>query len=888
MNQFNPANYNLPTKIYLSLIALGSVGLFIISSFGFLSFSLNQVLVLGIMSITALISCYYQPRIPKLKWLISFKEPLVFWAVIWFGISGGLALSLFSSLASFWVSPKNRIHWLANIFCSIIATFFSASVFFVFLQNATGLENIILFQSINEIIWLIISTAVMATVHFLTYLFIFSIFAALENNESLLNKAKENFKALSTSYLFGFGAALLLFLLFFHFGETFSLVVLASAIVGHIFYRLHLQRLEIKTREISESSKTHLATVEALATAIDARDQVGIGHVRRTQIYAVGMGEVLKLDEDQISALTTGALLHDVGKLGVPDHILNKPGRLTPAEMEKMKIHSTVGAAILEKINFPYPVIDAVKYHHEAWDGSGYPQGLQKEEIPLTARILAIADAYDTLRGARPYRKSVSRDEARKLLLKGSNSQFDPKLVDIFLRNLRHFETEINDEGLGYERDDAMPNLFVGEDGGLSGASHGYVEHIQKANQEVFALYELAKVFSSSLNLKDTLSLFVKKISELMPFETCTVYLLDKTQEFAEAVYVEGLNAEFLQGKRIKAGEGATGYVLKKRQAVYNINPVLDFSFQHAESIKDYTAMASLPLITNETLIGAVSLYSCELENYEDEHMRLLETVSRIASDAISKSVRHAETESHALTDPMTNLPNARCLQLHFENEASRADRNNSEFQVVMLDLDGFKSVNDTYGHKTGDKLLREIGKVMRAQLREHDFLARYAGDEFVAIIPDTSAEGIKELCQRLEKSVIGFKLQVDQKRIARVGVSIGAAGYEKEGKTLDQLIAAADKKMYEVKAYHKRQRSNVQVPQPKNLTPQRTENKTTTPPPLSGSPILNSSSEISFKNLRADNETLILNEDSVMLDEDSFVVELDESHIISSNTQIN
>jgi diguanylate cyclase (GGDEF)-like protein len=282
--------------------------------------------------------------------------------------------------------------------------------------------------------------------------------------------------------------------------------------------------------------------------------------------------------------------------------------------------------------------------------------------------------------------------------------------------------------------------------------------------------------------------------------------------------------------------------VLKKRQAVYNINPALDFSFYKVDFIQDYRAMASLPLIANERLIGAISLYSCELDSYEDEHMRLLETVSRIASDAISKSVYHAETETHALTDPMTNLPNARCLQLHFENEVARAKRNNSEFQLIMLDLDGFKLVNDTYGHKMGDLLLREVAKVMRAQLREYDFLSRYAGDEFVAIIPDTSNEGIQELCHRLEKAVSGFQLPVDEGRFTGVGVSIGSATYPTNGETLDQIIIAADKAMYITKNRRRQQHLN---------------------------PIQDLTVENDFHDL--------------VIDEESFIMELDESHIVSN-----
>jgi diguanylate cyclase (GGDEF)-like protein/putative nucleotidyltransferase with HDIG domain len=849
---FSLSNYNLPTRIYWSILGLCTLGLIIFTGFGLFSYSLVQFAVLAVSVFVAFVVCQHQPKIPRFKLNISGRELVVFWGVIWLGISGGVILSVAATCSTYWLFTKDKKRWLATVFCHALATYLAASAFYLILFYLGGFRGTEAAHNPVAVFWLLAAAAVMAALHYAAGVFLYSVYMILESDKPVLETFKNNFFLLSGNYILGITATAIVHAAFLQFGLKFGAVIVFFAVAGHLFYRLHLKSLELKTKEVGESSRIHLATVEALATAIDARDQVGIGHVRRTQIYAVGMGELLGLSDDEIQALTTGALLHDIGKLGVPDHILNKPGRLTPAEMEKMKIHSTVGAAILEKINFAYPVVPTVKYHHEMWDGTGYPEGLKKEAIPLTARILAVADAYDTLRGARPYRAAVSRDEARRFLLAGSNTQFDPKLVDVFLRNLRQFEIEIEAEGLSYEFDNKMSDLFIGEDNGLAESNQGYVEHIKRANREVFALYELARVFSSSLNLQDTLSLFVKKVGELMPFETCVVYLLDKTQEFAEATYAEGINAAFLKGKRIKIGEGATGYVLKKRQAVYNINPALDFSFYQVDSIQDYTAMASLPLIANERLIGAVSLYSCELESYEDEHMRLLETISRIASDAISKSVYHAETESHALTDPMTNLPNARCLQLQFENEMARAKRNMNEFQLIMLDLDGFKAVNDTHGHKVGDILLREISKVMRSQLREYDFLARYAGDEFVAIIPDTTSEGIQELCQRLEKAVLGFKLPVGENKFTSVGVSIGAAGYPKNGETLDHLIVAADKAMYSVKAQHKMQHNQTLDPETlKTLHP-----------------------ESSFGDL--------------LIEDDAFIVELDESHIISSSNALN
>ena len=379
------------------------------------------------------------------------------------------------------------------------------------------------------------------------------------------------------------------------------------------------------------------------------------------------------------------------------------------------------------------------------------------------------------------------------------------------MRNLRQFEKEVNSQGLSYNFDTGNINEIGGQPD--YNADQSYVEQIKRANREVFSLYELARVFSSSLNMQETLALFVEKIGEFIPFDTCAVYLMDETNEFATAIYTEGKNSSALNGKRIKPGEGATGLVLKKRQPIYKINPGLDFSFQQLDFVQDYTAMVSLPLISEEKLIGAVSLYDCEIENYEEEHLRLLETVSRIAADAIYMGLQHAESETRALTDPMTNLPNARSLQIHFEKEAGRASRNGSSFQLLMLDLDGFKAVNDTFGHKVGDTMLREISKVMRGQLRDYDFLARYAGDEFVAIIPETDSEEIGEFCQRIEKAVSEFALPISDEEFARVGVSLGAAGYPKNGETLDQILIAADKAMYSVKTFRKKAAKPPELP---------------------------------------------------------------------------
>jgi diguanylate cyclase (GGDEF)-like protein len=864
MEKLNPSSGNLKSKIYWGAMLCVSLVLFGLAALGLDDFSLQQFWVLAVALAVSVFANQHQIRIPKTSTDFSAKELVVFWGAIWLGVPGGVFLAVAASLARFNISQKNKFRWLFGVFSNVCAAFASASVFYLILHHFAGFKAAFVAEEAAALRWLLTAVVAMTVTHYLLSAVINSVFLFLEGEHSPKEILKINFLRTAIRHGLSIIAASLLHILFLEFGLPFGLVILPVTVVSYFAYRLHLKRLEQKTKEIGEASRIHLATVEALATAIDARDQVGVGHVRRTQIYAVGLGEILELSADEINALNTGALLHDIGKLAVPDHILNKPGRLTRAEMEKTKIHSSVGASILEKVNFGYPVLPTVKYHHEFWDGSGYPEGLKGQNIPLTARILSVADAYDTLRGARPYRAAISREEARKFLINGSGTQFDPKIVDLFLRNLKKFEAAIEAEKLSYRQDNKAEEyslIHVSDND-----SKSYVEQIKRANREVFTLYELARIFSSSLNLEDTFALFAEKIGGLVPYDTCVIYLADTDGNEAKAVYAEGKNASALLHRTIKAGDGATGYVLKKRQSVCNVNPGLDFSFCKMEFVQEYSAMAALPLIADEKLLGAVSLYSCALENYEDEHLRLLETVSRIASDAILKSIYHAETETKAFTDPMTGLPNARSLQIQFEKEMARADRNGTSFQVLMLDLDGFKAVNDTFGHKTGDKLLRELSKAMRAQLRDYDFLARYAGDEFVAIIPETEDVSVEELCQRIEKAVNGFALPIGDGRFARVGISIGAASYPTGGSSLDQVIISADKAMYGVKLLRKHlKEQRIEKAQ----SQEKPELQKAAPTPITVRPI---EPKPAIEENTAGEQT-----------SENFVVEVDESHVISS-----
>ena len=838
----------------VSTVGLAVVGF---ASYEAFFFSFSKMVVLASSVFVAFLVSKYEARIPNTSITFTPKTIFAFWGILSLGTAGGVLVAACATISTFGRYQNSRRRLAVEIARDVLSVFIAGVVF----QNSLGYAKGISFISPdsgllipNEVI---VAGFLMTLVHYAFGSLLSVVLSRLDSTQLNPAKMREIFLSPAASHAVGFVSTIMLVIAFDHFGIAFGLVVMPLAIVGNLAYEIHSRRLENQTKQIYEASRMHLATVEALATAIDARDQVGVGHVRRTQIYAVGIGNALSLGDGEINALRTGALLHDIGKLAVPDHILNKPGRLTSAEMEKTKIHSSVGASILEKVGFPYPVVPTVKHHHEFWDGSGYPDGLRGTGIPLTARILSVADAYDTLRGARPYRPAVSREDACNFLRSRVGTQFDPHVVNTFLRNLRVLEAEVESQGIAYHVD--SESEFSEQMNAERASAPNFVEQIKRANREVYTLYEMARDFGSSLNLEETLSLFTKKVAEFVPFDTCLVYLLDDSEEFATAAYVEGKNDEVLKGKRVMVGEGATGYVLKKCKPVENLDPSLDFVFSHAEICEDYVAMACLPLLADEKIIGAISLYSGELPFYEEEHLRLLETISRIAADAISKSVRHAETESHALTDPMTGLPNARNLQLQFEKELARAKRSGHSLQVLVLDLDGFKAVNDTYGHKAGDTMLKEIGGVIQNELRDYDFLARYGGDEFVALVPETDNADVIELCRRIEAAVSEFSLPVGVDSLAHVGVSVGSSSFPNHGESFDQLVVAADQAMYRTKAFHKQRNS-------------RLEEKRS----LSGNVEL---PDEFLNTTHAPNLDLDL--DVVDLEND-LVVELDESHIVS------
>lgn len=617
-------------------------------------------------------------------------------------------------------------------------------------------------------------------------------------------------------------------------GVPFLFVGALIIMLVHLLYRFNEKRVSEVTRAQTEKLKyteeiadLHMNTIESLAIAIDAKDQTTHGHVRRTQIYATEMGKLLKVSEPEVRALVAGALLHDIGKLAVPEYILNKPGKLTEAEFAKMKIHPTVGGDILKRVNFPYPVEDIVRYHHEKWDGSGYPKGLRAEQIPLVARIISVVDFYDATRCDRPYRKGMKREDSLALLQKMSGTSFDPRVVQLFVQHVAEFDALIGKEDIreqvasenidlvtGTRPDAGLASDVLGSPDGASG-----FRSITQAQREVFALHEIAQTIGSSLNMHDTVTLISNKLRAIVPFDTCVIFIVDDRSGKAVAMHVVGDHSDLFRMRRINVGEGITGWVVANARSMCNSSPELDLVGLPDEITRSYRGVLVSPLIREDGAFGAISLYSKGRTSYTSEHVRLLESVGQHAASALNNAITFEKTKESALTDPLTELPNARGFYMMLEQRLAECERLGREsLAVISMDVDNFKEINDQWGHPIGDRLLASVARVIRKELRQMDILSRYAGDEFVAIMPMASQVMAEGIADRIRKAVAEHQFSVRAGKTVSVNVSIGIACFPVNGENTEELLTNAARNMQHDKHTRKNLHNLATMPTPARI----------------------------------------------------------------------
>lgn len=589
--------------------------------------------------------------------------------------------------------------------------------------------------------------------------------------------------------------------------DIWALILAVSALVGLRFvYVAHARHRTVQDTALETARKREelsLQLVEALAGAIEARDQKGRGRAQRVRTMAGLIAEEMGVTGKELDAIRIASLLADIGKLAVPDHVLYKPGPLTEEEYRKVKTHAVVGASLLSGVPFEMPVIPMVRGHHECFDGTGYPDGLEGSETPLGARILAVADVYCALLYDRPDRPAFSPEAAEAVIKQGAGSKFDPRVVEACLLVLARERAR---DRIGFVFDsDEITSIFPRI--GAENQSTAFAD-IAQAQRELIALFEIVQTTASSLSIHETLDLLTSKLQHIMTFKAGAVFLRDAASGNLTVVATCGHLAAGLRNKWLLWGEGVSGRVAATgHPSEINASAREDLTCMMqtlGRTQHDLVYALSVPLfdVQNQPC-GAITLYDVTDGGFTDDDLRLLTTVAGQASLAVSKARAFEQTEKTALTDPLTGLPNARHFFMSLEQEVARARQDNKPLSLLLADIDLFKQINDTYGHQQGDHILRDVAKILCSTVRDSDLVARYGGDEFFLLLPATANRQATDTSLRIKDAVAAFKSDVGG---IQLKLSVGVATFPGDASDAKTLLAVADKAMYAEKEINRKQ----------------------------------------------------------------------------------
>jgi diguanylate cyclase (GGDEF)-like protein len=539
------------------------------------------------------------------------------------------------------------------------------------------------------------------------------------------------------------------------------------------------------------------ATTEALASAIAAKDCYEQHHVGRVQAICTLIADRMALDQDNAAALRIASLVHDVGKLGVPEYILLKPGPLDSDEFAKISNHAAVGAKILEHVDYPWDIAGIVRHHHERFDGSGYPDHLVGEQIPVESRVIAVAEVYDALVSDRCYRRGWSHKQAIEHIEKLSGSYFDPKVVGALLKA----EAEI--ALIGTFGDSALCEADA-----KSATSDGCAaaDVIAQANRELVSLFEIAETLSSTLELDEVLALLSHRTKRLAEAATCAVFLVDESSpNMLTARAVAGRYQDLFKGARVRMGKGVTGKAASRMRPYVGSYDPNDVTFSISGRLAlDLKSCMVAPIVSFGKVLGVITVYEDSAHAFSNDDLRTLISVASRAAVAIQNAAAFENVRDSALKDPVTGLYNARYLKTYLDQEINRAARHNEPVSVLGIDLDNFKAVNDVFGHYKGDAVLKDASDVFRRQLRDYDVAVRSGGDEFVVVLPGTPASEARRIAERIRREFEEYARRTVGEASVPLGVSVGLASFPNDAADAESLLAFADASMYREKRGHK------------------------------------------------------------------------------------
>lgn len=699
---------------------------------------------------------------------LSLSHAINFWALFALGSADAACIAAVTAWAqsTLRVSARNPPHRTIFNVASLVSTVTLAGVA---LAQAGGVDP-------GDPLTLVAGAAVGAPVYFLANSLLVAGAVALAGGQGVVDVWQRHFMWSAPSYLAGAALAAVAAAAS---ARGWSGWVPVLAVPLYLVFRSYgtvVSRLREEQDEAQRAMRVQLATIEALAQAIEANAGCTPEHIRSMQRYAARLAEAAGLSEREVQAVRTAALLHDIGNLAVPEHILAKPDKLTPEEFERVKIHPRVGADILQHVPFDAPVGEMVLCHHERWDGLGYPAGLRGAAIPIGARIVAIADCYTTLQTDRPYRPARSADDARRTLREFAGLAYDPALVDLFVDRV-------------LEGDAAQPLAAQTdvEAAWIDGLEIGALQDIAGTHREEQTLYEIAQELGASLGVADAMSIVQQKLARLVPFSTCALFLGDDDRGYV-CRYAHGPGTEALLRWTPRSW-----LELSSRLPSH-----ADGRGAHGEEL---AAILPCRLVADGVAIGAIVIYHEVSNGFTDDHRRLLGRVGEQASAVIANATRFEQTELDSHTDPLTGLANRRSLTREVAAALARAAEAGGTASVVVLDLDRLKEINDTFGHEAGDLALKAVGTCLRATVRQTDLCARFAGDEFVVVLWDCSPEHEVRRVHDIQRAVGAYPFEPRPGVRMSLSISAGPARFPVDGTTLDELLAVADERMYRDKA---------------------------------------------------------------------------------------
>jgi diguanylate cyclase (GGDEF)-like protein/putative nucleotidyltransferase with HDIG domain len=742
-----------------------------------------------VLAVLTLLSGSFTVRIPTIPARLSVSETFVFAAVLMFGPAAATVIVVLDTLViSFWLgrraNPPSRL--LFNVAAPAVAIWVAANGFYW----ATGITPLSITP--RPIISLVFPLLGLSVVYFLLNSWLIAFAVAFQKHQSAFSIWRKNLLWLSLNYFSGASVAALLLPYLLQLEYAFIRIVgilLPLLAISYLTLKTALGRVEDANRHLGQLNRLYLSTIETLAMAIDAKDQITHGHIRRVQQYAVGLARHLGVtDGAQISAIEAASLLHDMGKLAVPEYILNKPGRLTPAEFEKMKAHASVGADILSAIDFPYPVVPIVRHHHESWDGSGYPDGLKGSAIPIGARILSVVDCFDALTSDRPYRPRLPDEEAIRILVQRRGSMYDPLVVDAFIQI--HSELVPKEIDTSRHVKDGLTAITRGTGIVESASTDLRLDDISSSTEEMVVLYDLAKGLSGHVGLSDAADVIWKHMRRIVPASSCIFYTYDSEADELVAAYVVGNSTPQFEGIRIPRGQRLSGWVAANFQTIVNSDPVLDLG-EAARLVRPrLKSCLATPLLADEQLVGVLSLYSADRDAFNEDHRRIIEVVARQVSQTVKTAVAfEARTALTNTRDQLTGLPAFQHLEPFIASEIASASTHVGLSIILVrspLQNNAMRQSARVQGSGQFDALVQSI----RKGLRGADILFRYRDDEFIVLLTRTEPEAAATVATRIASSIGEDAVSVTNDALATS--SIGVATAPSDGDSMEALVAAA------------------------------------------------------------------------------------------------